>query len=131
MCGGIRKSGRDIVVEHKSLIPRDWTVRENGQAISHDIPLSYWRFIRTEKILTYWQKFVEEWVQLHVDAFYEKNQWFELPESRSILLGIYYDDENEGGWTSGIVTCPAAPPVLQVHHRMPLITQKWKVKETA
>ena len=93
-----------------------------------DVPISKWRFMRQEKIPSYWSKFVELFVQLRATEFCEEDRWFNVPENMSLVLGVYFD-RRVNGYVGGIVTQPAVGNVLQIHKRMPYLAQRWWTSE--
>lgn len=129
MCGGIKIQGRTFIVQQGELVLPSWTRREGGGQITCPVPISRWRFIRKDKIDSFWSLRVAEWVQLQAEEFYERGTWFPVHQSNSLMLGLYEDHDNDDGWTCGIVTVHATGDILKVHHRMPWQVPTWHSTE--
>jgi hypothetical protein len=80
--------------------------------------------MRQEKIESYWSQFVEEFVGLRFDQFWEKRMWFRVPPKKTMIMGVYFD-RKEDRYVGSIVTQPAAGQVVDVHIRMPYFANRW------
>ena len=125
MHGGLRHKDLILPVHSGTVIPRMLTIRQNGEPLSFDLPISEWRIMRQEKIDSYWKRYVEEYIGLRFGQFLERQTWFKVPHDKTMIVGVYYDKKIDS-FVGGLVTQPAAGAVIE-HGltRMPYFGKKW------
>lgn len=128
MCGKIRFQGKTYSVNCNTVIPKEMIIKPDGNHSRNDIRFSGHRFMRYEKISSFWSHHTPLYeVQILADEFEERGKWF--PTNGKVLRAyvhhvIHARPRHFSVWAISIVTVPATGEVAKTHHRMPDLNER-------